>query len=147
MTGPNLHVLKPKNPDDIVTIVALTLRKPVTRVLESGVATIFDDPAYGSKLLTKEIMDNDWSNGEYTIDLGEDKNLTGIRIYESDRAISISTSSDNKSWQDAGEAVGESADIPVTTFLTGAYVPGKPGRYLRLKTNNPSSLKLDVYTK
>ncbi len=147
MAGQNLQIMKPETPNDIVTLVAITLRKPVAAVMENNALSIFDDEAFGRKFFTKAINENDWNKNEYTIDLGKAENVTGIRIYESGKNITITTSSDGQSWQNAGEAVGDASDIPVTTFTTGAYVPGKFLRYIRLKTNNPSNLKLDLYLK
>lgn len=147
MSGQNLQITKPQKPDNIVTIIAITLSKPVTQIIESNVATIFDDPAFGNKYFTKEIKNSEWDHKEYNIDLGKAMNVTGIRIYENGRAITVSTSANATDWQEAGQAVGESTDIPITTFSTGAYLPGKHLRYIRLKADNPSSLKLDLYVK
>ncbi|MGM9475056.1 alpha-L-fucosidase [Pedobacter sp. GSP4] len=145
--GTNLQFNSPNLPDASVTILELTMQKPIKEILEKSTWSLFDDPAYGEKILTKQIKTTDWKQNSYTIDFGNVKNTTGIGCYNNDGNISISISTDGKKWEAGGNAKEKTEEISFSTFMTGVYVPGKTIRYIRLQGEKPSSLKIEVYAK
>jgi alpha-L-fucosidase len=143
----NLLFNRPTAPGANVTILELTMQKPINEILEKSTWSLFDDPAYGEKILTKNIKTTDWKQNSYTVDLGNIKNATGIGCYNNEGTISISISTDGKKWQATGTAKEKTEEISFTTFMTGVYVPGKPVRYIRLQTQKPTDLKIEAHAK
>lgn len=143
----NFYFNRPTVPDATVTIIELTMQKPIQEVLEKNTWSFFENPSYGDKILTKNIETSDWKQNSCLIDLGSIKNATGIGCYNNKEDIIISTSTDGNKWEDIGTANEKNAEISITTFMTGVYVPGKQVRYIRLQIGKPGSLKIEVYSK
>lgn len=96
------------------------------------------------------------------IDLGKAAKVTGVFIRNANpenaanrmATLSASVSLDGKEWNEIWKAAGsaKSWQFPVTSFVSGAQIPGREVRYLRLQTHpatpEPLLLKLvEVYGK
>ncbi len=135
----------PVLPDPVVTIVELTMTKPIKNILASNTWSLFDDPVYGEKILQKELKPADWKENTYTIDLGKIKHITGVGIYDNNSKLVIEISTNGKDWAPAASIEEKTKEISLTSFMTGAQVPGKPVRFIRIRTDMPVVVKVDVY--
>lgn len=138
----------PVKPDSIATIIELVMKKPISGVLSSANHSVFDGVEYGTAIRDFDIQATDWKMNRYTIDLKEKYKVTGIGIYESKDQIIAKTSSDGKSWTEAGKINPEDTEISLTTYMTGAQVLGRSIQYIQLSiTGDPTAVKIKVYSK
>jgi hypothetical protein len=144
----NITIHKPTKPNEVATIVELTMFKPITEVLKStGMSSLFNDLAYGEKIAQKDFKTSDWSNDQYIFDLGKIKNVTGVGIDKNEGRLTISTSVNGKDWSDATIVDEKKKEISITTFMAGVLVPGRAIRYIRLQTNTPKILSFEIFEK
>jgi alpha-L-fucosidase len=77
------------------------------------------------------------------IDLGKTANVTGVLIRNTDNhpermaTLRASVSLDGKTWSEIwkAESVEKIWEVPVTTFVSGVDVPGRPVRFIRLQSH------------
>ncbi len=96
------------------------------------------------------------------IDLGREVKITGIFVRNANpenaanrmATLCASVSVDGKAWIGVWKAANSDAswEFPVTTFVSGAQIPGRPARFIRLQTHpaTPAPLllkQLEVYGK
>jgi alpha-L-fucosidase len=142
-----IHFSPPAVPDGTVTLIALTLNKPVKEALFTNNWSLFDDPSYGEEKFQKNLKPTDWKDNNYIIDLGKLQNTTGVGIYGNKNKLTLSISSDGKIWENVDTTSDDTKEISLTTFSTGAQVPGKSLRYIRLNVSQVEFLKVRIYTK
>jgi alpha-L-fucosidase len=147
-SGNYLHFVAPAHPDGIATIVELTMAKNINASFGEFSASIFSDPAYGTKIKTMQIKADSRANNHKEIDLGKIENVTGINIHPSNVKINVSVSVNGKEWQNLNTSGPVKKEISLTTFIAGAHVLGRQIRYIRLQTLGKSAgFKVDVYSK
>ncbi|WP_316836012.1 alpha-L-fucosidase [Pedobacter nutrimenti] len=140
--GHNLNFVRPVAPDSIVTVIRLTMRKPVTGVLDAIDKSVFADPAYGTKIKDGYVKVNN------QIDLGKTVNVTGIGVKQNKGRISINISADGKEWEPLETLAAKDKEISLTTFIAGARVLGRQVRYLKLNSVQAlPDLKIEIYAK
>lgn len=138
---------KPKSPDKLVTVIALTMAKAINNVMETKTLSMFDDPAYGQKLKVIGLRDGDWRQGNITIDLHTAKKITGLDVTGNSGALVVSSSKDGKIWQKEGSSSRSESSISLTSFLAGVYIPGKEIRYIKLTNQEEPHLIISLYSK
>lgn len=111
------------------------------------------------KLLTDEPASRAWTfhtanePAPYVeLDLGTETRLTALTIVNVPQetrpaSLVVLLSSDGRSWSEIhrGPLARDYVDVPVTTFASGAEVPGRSARYLRVQaefTGKPDALRL-----
>jgi len=145
--GSNLRLSTPQQPDLVVSLVELTMQQPINEVLAASATSIFDDPTFGEKISSMRYAAGHWKKNDIIKDLGAVKNITGLQIVGNSRPVTIATSVDGKTWLAVGETEGAATDMPLFRFMTGAYVPGKSVRYIRLRSSHPQAVQMNVYAK
>ena len=142
-----------QKPED--TIIKLTLDGAVKSVIrETKIGSIFDDAAYGEVIKDEIFAGHTNPEGKpwAIIDLGKMCNVKGIMIKntigdESKRTdTKVSLSDDGSTWSEAWKSsdTADTWEIPVTSYVAGAYIPGRKARYIKIERNlkNPDSLHL-----
>lgn len=145
--GKMLHFDQPVTPDKVVSIIELDMEKPVTELLASITWSKFDDPAFGEKILQKELKAADWKENKYTADLGRAVNATGIGIYGLTGTLTVTVSANGKDWENTGTFSDRTDEISLNTFSTGAQVHGKSVRYIRFCSGKACEVKVQVYAR
>ena len=128
----------------------------------------WDKPANHRQLFTGQLTGDHFAfhtaeelNPHAIIDLGAQRSVRGILIqhrpgYPARRtATTISLSPDGKQWEQIwkqseaatpADAPSDVWEIPVTSFVAGAQLPGKPARYIKIERNltTPDALHLQA---
>ena len=144
----NYQFSKPSSAGAIVTIIELTMEKPVKETDVSAPQDTRDEFAYGEVIVTKDIGPGDWNDNQMIIDLEKPKNVTRIGLFNNNSKIDIQGSLNANEWEDIGVATGEKQEFGITTFMTGVEVPGKNLRYIRLRNNGKrEAVNLKVFAK
>lgn len=81
------------------------------------------------------------TNPHAIIDLGVQRNIRGILIEnregypQRNTGVVVSLSIDGKTWEEVRKASDASDlwEVPVTSFVAGAHVPGRNGRYVKIE--------------
>ncbi|WP_152620282.1 discoidin domain-containing protein [Pedobacter lusitanus] len=146
--GDSLNFVAPIKAVPIATIIELTMEKKVSASFSAFNNSIFNDPAYGTKIKTEPIKINEWKNNQKEIDLGKVENVTGLGLSANDDRIKISVSVNGKEWQNLDLSGHNRNEISLTTFIAGAHVLGCNIRYIRLHIlDRLADLKVDIYSK
>ncbi len=92
------------------------------------------------------------TNPHAIIDLGEKRSLRGILIQnregypERKAGVVVSLSVDGETWEEiwTSSDVSDTWEIPVTSFVAGAHIPGRDARYVKLerRLEKPDALHL-----
>lgn len=117
------------NPDNVVVLEldGEHTAKPVPA--EAFKISLFDDVgSYGVRL--RDFDAAKLAGG--TIDLGSTKKVTGIRIPVGGGAVKIETSVDGADWKEVATTAGGESETTIADFLSGAILPGRETRYIRL---------------
>jgi alpha-L-fucosidase len=145
--GTSWQFQAPATPDSVATLIELTMKNPVAGVLADNHPSTLEGAEYGALLKATAIALTDWKKNQYTLDLGEIKNVTGVGLSKLKNAMSVKISVDGKTWEDITTISPANPEISLTTFLTGANVLGKKLRYIQLGSSKAESLGLKVFAK
>ncbi|WP_346238710.1 alpha-L-fucosidase [Niabella insulamsoli] len=142
----SLRFEQPALPDSIVTILKLTMEKPIEENdIMTGSSNLFDNPAYGEKFTIKTVKKSAWDDGAAVVDLGEEKAVTILNISGLEENARVDVSADSQNWDKVGLVRLKRGVLLVTTTIAGAQVPGKQVRYIRLTGKNPQDFRIEVF--
>ena len=99
------------------------------------------DPAtYGAVLFEK-------SADAGLIDLGKPVTATGLLFQQAPAGMKVSVSEDGSDWTEVKIAgkVGEAAEYPITSLVSGAQIPGRKIRFLRLDLVDGKAAKMNLF--
>jgi alpha-L-fucosidase len=142
-TSDSLLFNSPHIPDNLVSVIELTMKAPVKPFIQNGASSLFSDPAYGNNIKTVHLP----AGNQYTIDLGKITTVTGAGIYPNIPTIKITVSADGKQWEQLTRNAGDKGEISLTSFIAGAHIPGRQVRYIQLKEYDAAKVKVDIYAK
>jgi hypothetical protein len=79
---------------------------------------------------------------QVVLDLGKEMKVTGLFIRNAESSpermasLRAAVSSDGKAWTDVwkAEKAAKTWEVPITSYVSGAQVPGRPARFIRLET-------------
>ncbi|PXA03200.1 hypothetical protein DDZ13_13330 [Coraliomargarita sinensis] len=128
--------------DPYATVIELTLDGEVDYVIEEAVSvSMFNKPAYGGQIHESGNVRLNKQNNKHIIDLGKSYSVTGLQLNlrrvpdSGPPAFEVHTSTDGSNWETADYQPGRqlSQDIPILRYEAGAFIPGKPVRYLKIE--------------
>lgn len=133
--------------DDPATYGHRVLKAASIRLSSSG--SWKNNPADHPKLLTDEPSSRAWSfqtaaeTAPYVeLDLGAETTLTALTLVNVPQEkrtapLAVLLSTDGKTWHEIhrGPLNRDYIDVPITTFASGAEVPGRSARYLRVQAD------------
>ena len=138
-----LLIQPPLHPNDIVSIVQINFSKPVQNKLQTENNSIFNNPAYGAKILKRAINTGDWKENELLINLGSKKNVTIIHLKPGEETGTIAVSENGENW----ETIEGNTLAVLSTEMTGAIVPGKKIQYIKIKNTKPFNTELEIFAR
>lgn len=141
-SGVTVQVVEDKEYGDRVVVLELD-REPQGQPIRSDLVkvSLFDDvSAYGSRI---HEFDASAAKSGASLDLKQVSKVTGVSIPAGGSgSVKIETSSDGKTWREVTVAKlgAETFETSVTELTSGAFLPGRETRYLRITPVNQAKL-------
>ena len=158
---PNPEIIHPKKRNSLFDSPDYGSVVSDTATLTLSSRSQWDKPALHTQLFTGALTSAQFAfhtaeelNPYVTIDLGRAPSLRGILIQNRvgypgrNSGVAVSVSLDGKTWEQIWTAPdsGDRWEIPVTSFIAGAHVPGKTARYIKIerRLQTPDALHLQA---